>query len=105
MNVDSDRTIYDTIETSFCSGSLLFQFDGRLIELVQVGDQILDLLFVLQSRIRHLGSGNLLPRILDVLREGLLVPGEVGVLVGGRVAVALRSEEHTSELQSLMSTS
>src|SRR6185312_5332984 len=40
----------------------------------------------------HLGAGNLGLRILDVVPEGGLVPGEAGALVRGRIRIAL---DHT----------
>ena len=65
------------------------QLDGRLVVLVQKGNQILDLLLVLQPGKRHLRSGHFCLRVLDVFGECRFVPGNAGVLVGRRVAETL----------------
>jgi len=55
----------------------------------QVGDQILDLLFVLDARERHLGALRL--RVLDVLGERRLVPALADAYLDG----AENSEDET----------
>src|SRR6267142_3393532 len=58
------------------------------IELLEKGDQIVGFLLVLQSGIDHLGARDFRFRVLDVLAEGRLIPGDPGVLVGGLIGVA-----------------
>lgn len=55
---------------------LLGQFDRCLVEGVQVRDQVLDLLLVLDAGEGHLGARDLGLRVLDVIAEGRLVPGD-----------------------------
>src|SRR6516164_3661152 len=55
---------------------------------MQIGDQVLDLLLVLDARKGHLGSRNLRLRILDVLGKRRFVPGDPGRLVGLRIVEA-----------------
>ncbi len=50
--------------------------------------QIVDLVFALDAGEGHLGSRDLRSRILDVFLELGLVPGDAGILVGVRIAVA-----------------
>lgn len=66
----------------------LTQLHGCLVERVQVGDQILDLLFVLDAGEGHLGAWDLRLGILDVVAERCLIPSDARFLVGVRVAVA-----------------
>src|SRR4051812_5170071 len=61
-----------------------------LVELRDVGPEIVDLVFALDAGERHLGAGNLGLRVLDVFLELGLVPGDAGILVGVRIGVALR---------------
>src|SRR5581483_3410095 len=68
--------------------SSLRELDRGLVEGVQVGDQVLDLLFVLDARERHLGARNLRLRVLNVLGERRLVPGDPRLLVGVGIVVA-----------------
>ncbi len=58
------------------------------VELLEERDQIIGLLLVLQPGVDHLGAGDFRLWILDVLSEGRLVPGDAGILVGGRICVA-----------------
>jgi hypothetical protein len=58
------------------------------IELLEVGSQVLDFLFVLDTGKDHLGAGNLGRGVLDVFGEGLFVPDDAGILVGVRIAGA-----------------
>ena len=68
--------------------------DGPLLllpvrgELLEEGGEILDLVFLLDAGERHLGAGDLGLRVLDVLGEHRLVPGDAGILVGVGIAVA-----------------
>src|SRR5687767_13680748 len=59
------------------------------VVLLEEGDEVVDALLVLQPGIDHLGARDLGLRVLDVLAEGGLVPGDAGVLVGRGVAVPL----------------
>jgi len=54
---------------------------GRL----QVGDQIAALVGLLQAGEDHLGAGDVLLGVLQVLEQGVLVPGDALGLVGVRV--------------------
>jgi hypothetical protein len=55
------------------------------IELLEKGHQVVGFLLVHQAGIDHLGARDFRFRILDVLAEGGFVPGDPGVLVGGRI--------------------
>src|SRR5262249_47538413 len=55
----------------------------------QVGPEVIDLLLVLDAGEHHFGAGNLGARVLDVLLEGALAPGDAGVLIGLGVVEAL----------------
>src|SRR6185312_10103558 len=58
------------------------------VELLEIGEQVAGLLLILQSSVDHLGAGYFRLGILDVLAECCLVPGQAGLLVGGRIVVA-----------------
>src|SRR5229473_587640 len=58
-------------------------------ELLQVGDEIVDIGVVGEPGKHHLGARYLRPRIFQVFLQGRLVPGEARILVGRRVIVAL----------------
>src|SRR6516165_4891854 len=59
-----------------------------LVELRDVGPEILGFLLVLDACEGHLGVGNLCLGVLDVVEELVLVPGDAGVLVGIGIAEA-----------------
>jgi hypothetical protein len=52
--------------------------------------KIVDLFLVLDAGERHLGAGNLRLRVLDVVLELSLVPGDAGILVGVRIGLIRR---------------
>ncbi len=58
-------------------------------ELLEIGEQVVDLVLVLDAGEDHLGAGDLRLRVLDVLLERRLVPGDARVLVRLGVVVAL----------------
>src|SRR5262245_35693234 len=58
-------------------------------ELLEIGPQVVGLGLAPQPDEHHLGAGDLGLRVLDVVLEGRLVPGEAGALVGARIAVAV----------------
>src|SRR5882724_7300271 len=51
-------------------------------ELLEIGPKVGDVLVVLDSDERHASAGHLLHRRADVLGEGLVGPGDAGILVG-----------------------
>src|SRR5882672_8284937 len=61
---------------------------SRSIELFEIGDDIVNLLRIFQAWKKHFGAGYLGLRIPDVFAESGLVPGDSGILVRGRIAVA-----------------
>src|SRR6267378_7351228 len=61
---------------------------SRRIELFEIGDDIVNLLRIFQAWKSHFGTGYLGLRILDVFAESGFVPGDTGILVRGRIAVA-----------------
>ncbi len=71
-------------KTTSDKGPALFLFPVG-IELLEKGDQIVGFLLVLQAGIDHLGARDLRFRVLDVFAEGRLIPGDPGILVGGRI--------------------
>src|SRR5438445_533756 len=60
---------------------------SRRVELLEIGDNIVDLLRILEARERHFGAAYLGHRILDVFAEGCFIPSDAGILVCSRVAV------------------
>src|ERR1700682_4136105 len=60
---------------------------GR-IELFEIGDDIVNLLGIFQAWKSHFGTRYLGLRIPDVFAESCFIPGDSGILVGGRIAVA-----------------
>src|ERR1051325_9255069 len=58
------------------------------VELLQVSPKIAALLLILDARKHHFCTGNLRPRVGDVLLERRLVPRDARVLVGLGVIVA-----------------
>src|SRR5215813_14363313 len=60
------------------------------LELAHKGPEIVDFLLVLDAREDHLGARHLGARILDVLLERRLAPGNARILVGVAVVEALR---------------
>src|ERR1700682_6335369 len=61
---------------------------SRRVELFEIGDDIVNLLRIFQTWKSHFGAGYLGLRILDVFAESGFVPGDAGILVCGRIAVA-----------------
>src|SRR6266481_4078635 len=61
---------------------------SRRVELFEIGDDIVNLLRILQTWKSHLGTRYLGLRILDVFAESGFIPGDSGILVRGRIAVA-----------------
>src|ERR1700675_806563 len=61
---------------------------SRRIELFEIGDDIVNLLRIFQAWKGHFGTRYLGLRILDVFAEGCFIPGDAGILVRGRIAVA-----------------
>jgi hypothetical protein len=56
--------------------------------LLEVGDEVVPVLLLLETAKGHLGAGNVLLGVLEVLEEGLLVPLNALLLVGVGVGVA-----------------
>src|SRR5450432_52599 len=61
------------------------------IELLEKRDQVAGLLLVLQSGINHLGTRDFRFRVLDVVAEGSLIPGDARILVRVRIRIAGRA--------------
>ena len=49
---------------------------GRLFQGLDVGDQVGTVLRLLQAGEHHLGARDILLRVLQVLEQGILVPGD-----------------------------
>src|ERR1700731_4532435 len=62
-------------------------FSGRN-ELFEIGDDIVNLLRIFQAWKSHFGARFLGPGIPDVFAEGCFIPGDAGILVRRRIAVA-----------------
>src|SRR5215472_1510011 len=58
-----------------------------LVELRDVGPEVVCFRLVLDAGEGHLGAGDLGLRVLDIFEELLLVPGNAGALVGIRIGV------------------
>src|ERR1700751_5890065 len=56
-------------------------------ELLEIGDDIVDVLILRQPGKDHLGPRNLGARVLQIFLQGRLVPGDARILVGIAVAV------------------
>lgn len=54
-----------------------------------VRNEVVAILVLLQATKGHLGAGNVLLGVLKVGEEGLVVPGDAGLLVGVGVGVAV----------------
>ena len=61
------------------------------IELLQVGDDAIDVLLVRQSWKDHLGVRYLCTRVLKIFLERCFVPDETGILIGWRIVVSFNS--------------
>src|SRR5665213_3174849 len=57
-------------------------------ELLEIGDDIVNVLFLRQTREDHLGAWNLAARVLQIFLQGRLVPSDAGILVGIAIGVA-----------------
>jgi hypothetical protein len=77
--------------------------------LLKEGDEIVAVLGLLETTESHLGAGDVLLGVLEVLEEGVLVPGDALLLVGVGVGVALnltglaaeKAVEHGADLVAL----
>ncbi len=58
------------------AASLLHELDRRFIELMQISNKILDLLFIFQAGINHFRPRNFCLGILDVFRKCCFVPSD-----------------------------
>lgn len=65
--------------------------------LLEVGDEVVALLALLETTEGHLGTGNELLGVLEVLEQSVLVPGHTGLLVGIGVGIALDLTGLTAE--------
>src|SRR6266851_3219665 len=79
------------------SSPSLRELDRRLVERMQIGDQVLDPLLVLDPGEDHFGAGDLGLRVLDVCRERRIVPSDTRVLVRIRIDVAFNRARFASE--------
>src|SRR6266436_9978679 len=70
---------------------------SRRIELFEIGDDIVNLLGVLQSWKSHFGTGYLGLRILDVFAESCFIPGDSGIFVRGGIAESLNRSSLSPE--------
>src|SRR5712671_7689569 len=61
---------------------------SRRVELFEIGDNIVNLLWIFQAWKGHFGTRYLGLRILDVFAESCFIPGDSGILVRGGIAVA-----------------
>src|SRR5882757_7342012 len=61
---------------------------SRRIEPFEIGDDIVNLLRIFQAWKSHFGTRYLGPWIPDVFAKGCFIPGDAGILVRGRIAVA-----------------
>jgi len=57
--------------------------------LLEESDEVVTVLGLLETTEGHLGAGDVLLGVLEVLEEGVLVPGDALLLVGVGVGVAL----------------
>ena len=74
--------------------------------ILEVGNKVLSFLVLLDTGEHHLGAGDVLLRVLKVREQGVLVPRNALVDVGGRVGVAIGlaslAAEQTVEVGSLL---
>src|SRR5260221_6253037 len=70
---------------------------SRRIELFEIGDDIVNLIGVLQARKSHFGTGYLGLRILDVFAESCFIPGNSGIFVRGGIAESLNRSSLSPE--------
>src|SRR6202043_2966348 len=83
---DRDWHVYGGSAKALGTGGPLLGL-AVLVELRDVGPEIVDLVLVLDAGEGHLGAGNLCFGVLDVFLELGLVPGDAGVLVGVGVII------------------
>jgi hypothetical protein len=57
--------------------------------LLEVGDEVVPLLALLETTEGHLGAGDELLGVLEVLEQSVLVPGHLSLLVGVGVGIAI----------------
>lgn len=77
--------------------------------LLEEGDEVVTVLGLLETTKGHLGTGDVLLGVLEVLEEGVLVPSDALLLVGVGVGVALdltslaaeETVEHRADLVAL----
>src|SRR5580704_3342121 len=79
------------------SSPSLRKFDRRLVERMQIGDQVFNPLLVLDPGEDHFGAGDFGLRVLDICGERRLVPSDTGVLVRIRIDVAFDRARLASE--------
>jgi hypothetical protein len=70
---------------------------SRRIELFEIGDNIVNLLWIFQAWKGHFGTRYLGLRILDVFAESCFIPGDSGILVRGRIAEAFNHPSLSTE--------
>jgi len=70
---------------------------SRRIELFEIGDDIVNLLWIFQAWKSHFGTGYLGLRILDVFAESCFIPRDSGIFVRGRIAEALNRSSLSPE--------
>lgn len=76
------------------SGGGMERLFGLLLE---EGDEVVTVLGLLETTESHLGTRDVLLGVLEVLEEGVLVPGDALLLVGVGVGVALDLTGLTAE--------
>src|SRR5579863_8633447 len=57
-------------------------------ELLEIGDDVVDVGLRGEPGERHLGAGDLAARVLEIFLQRRLIPGEAGILVGVAVGIA-----------------
>src|ERR1700743_2096598 len=72
------------VSASRRGGSGFFAVGPKLLE---IGNDIVNVLILRQTRENHLGAGNLGARVFQIFLQGRVVPGEAGVLVGIAIGV------------------
>src|SRR6476646_8850600 len=86
--ISSTAPLLHLCELSSGRDNLRLPFSRR-IELFEIGDDIVNLLGVLQTWKSHFGTGYLGLRILDVFAESCFIPGDSGIFVRGGIAESL----------------